>query len=455
MKVIIIGAGISGLAAAWTLQKNGVEAVVLEEKSQAGGRTVGTLKDGFVIDHGAQFFMKCYPTTIELIHEMNMQDSIVPMKKHKQALWIEQNLLSLRPSLDFKAILKYLKDLVPGKYFGLSGYFQLSKFLLHILRRRKDLDFIRYENSLDLDQYCFSDFVLRHGGRQALEYVLEPMVAGITLGKADELGALYGAALFWNLMQGNWILKNGIYSLPQKIFEKVKQSVHLSTSVDKIVMENNSVKGVETGQGFLDADAVICATTATAARKIIPDLPQDLCYILDRVQYRACCHVVFAFPRRVMPEGYDVISFPLKAGSVMAAFADSAEYNESYAPSGASLIHCYVYEKYAVEFNNLSDEKIISHLKSELKTYIPSIPDNPIFTEIFRWKEAMCFGAPGMFSAVNRLKKENGLLVKGLFFAGDYLNLASVEGSAASGIDAAEHVLKGYPKIFEICRGGF
>jgi predicted NAD/FAD-dependent oxidoreductase len=42
-----------------------------------------------------------------------------------------------------------------------------------------------------------------------------------------------------------------------------------------------------------------------------------------------------------------------------------------------------------------------------------------------------------------------------LFFAGDYLNLASVEGSAASGIDAAEHVLKGYPKIFEICRGGF
>jgi predicted NAD/FAD-dependent oxidoreductase len=65
-----------------------------------------------------------------------------------------------------------------------------------------------------------------------------------------------------------------------------------------------------------------------------------------------------------------------------------------------------------------------------------------MFCEIRKWKEALCFAPPGMYTAVNGLKKESGKRKRGLYFAGDYLNLASVEGSLRSGIDAAEAIIE-------------
>lgn len=266
------------------------------------------------------------------------------------------------------------------------------------------------------------------------------MISGITLGHSDEIGSLYGVALFWNLLLGNRILKNGIHTLPQRLCRKIESIISLSTRAERIVVENNAVKGVQTQKGFMDADAVICATTATTARMLISDLPGYLCAILDTVQYRACCHVVFAFDRPVMPDGLTSISFPRSAGATMAALADTAPSSENAAPPGTSLIHCYTYDRYAVAYNGMPDEQVAAQLKTELKGYIPSLPDNPLFSRIYRWQEAMCFAPPGMFTAVNTLKKDNGRHITGLYFAGDYINLASVEGSVISGIDAAERI---------------
>ncbi len=441
MKIIIIGAGISGLAAAHTLQKYDIDTVVLEKSNLPGGRTKGTRKGGFVLDHGAQFFMKRYDTTLSLIHELGLELDILP-EKHKPMLWVDGKLMQRRLSMDPKHFLRTLKTPASPQMSILKGQFQAVKLFFKIFKNRKSLDFVHYENALALDGECFSEFVLRSGGEEALEFVFQPMISGITLGNAEEISALYGVGLFWNLIQGNWILKNGIHSLSDRLYEKIKPLVRLSMPVEKIIIEKNRVIGVETPQEFMEADAVVCATTATAALDILPDLPGPVRYILEKVRYRACCHVVFAYDRPVFPDGYNIIGFPRKAGSTMAAIADSACSSDSYAPRGTSLVHCYTYDRFAHEFNRMPDENIISHLQMELKKYLPSLPASPVFSEVYRWKEAMCFAPPGMYTAVNHLKRKNGREVQGLYFAGDYLNLASVEGSARSGIDAAESILK-------------
>jgi protoporphyrinogen/coproporphyrinogen III oxidase len=441
MKIIVIGAGISGLAAAYTLQKNNMDVLVLEEQSMPGGRTRGVKKDGFVLDHGAQFFMKCYDATLSLIRELDLEKDIV-IQKHKAALWNNGEMAPRSPFFDFPRLLKGCKSAGDAQGFGLKGSLQTVRILLKILKRRNDLDFVAYDRALDLDREYFSEFVLKYAGKEALEFIFQPMIAGITLGNAEEIGALYGAALFWNLMRGNWVLKNGIQSLPQRLYEKIKSSVRLSCPIERVVLENNSVKGVVTPDGFMDADAVICATTASVAHKLIPDIPKTVGFILDKVQYRPCCHVAFAYDRPFIPGGFNVVSFPRNARSTMAAIADSALTADGYAPRGASLIHCYTHDRHADAFNRMADEQIVSHLTSELKMYIPSLPGKPLFSEIYRWKEAMCFASPGMFEAVSKLKKENGRLVNGLYFAGDYLNLASVEGSVSSGIEAANSIQK-------------
>jgi protoporphyrinogen oxidase len=71
---------------------------------------------------------------------------------------------------------------------------------------------------------------------------------------------------------------------------------------------------LDTRQGLMEADAVICTTSAAVARNILPDLPGFLRSILDKVQYRPCCHVMFACDRRALPDGFDVVAFPRRAG---------------------------------------------------------------------------------------------------------------------------------------------
>ena len=65
--------------------------------------------------------------------------------------------------------------------------------------------------------------------------------------------------------------------------------------------------------------------------------------------------------------------------------------------------------------------------------------DEGIFTRVYRWKEAVCMGPPGMFGAVAEMRREleRGGGIKNLFLAGDYMRVPSVNGALASGIDAA------------------
>ncbi len=443
MKTIVIGAGISGLSAAYELQKNGIDTTVLEKDSQPGGRTRGGNKDGFVLDHGAQFFMKCYDTMLSYVHEFGLESDMFPVK-HNSLFWLDERII---PHEELKIpgiILRSLKDPAGLHMSLLKSRFQTVKLLIRILRDRKSLGFVHYEDALKFDREYFSDYVLRVAGKEALEYIFDPLIAGITLGKAEEIGALYGVALFYSLLGGNWVMKNGLNSLTDRVYQQVKPSVKLSTPVNRIVIEDNRAIGVETPQGFMEADAVVCSTTATVALNMLPDLPPSIRSILETVRYQACCHVVFAYDRPVIPHGTSGIMFPRKTGSTMCAVYDTSFYSKSYAPPGASLLHCYIFDRFAYEFNRMSDKTIITQLYGELTKYLPSLPKNPMFSEIYRWEEAMCFAPPGMYTAVNRLKTQNGREVKGLYFVGDYINLASVEGSARSGVDGAKAILKFY-----------
>lgn len=173
MKVVIVGGGISGLAAAYTLHKKGIDAVVLEEKSVAGGRTVGDTQDGFVLDHGALFFMKCYGATYKLIDELGLTGDLVPIQ-YKSALWLDGQMVSQNPFDGLGGILKAPQKVFTKKRLGFNFYFQLSKMLYNAYKRRDCLDFVDYSNALDLDNHFFSDYVLKNGGREVLEYFSSP-----------------------------------------------------------------------------------------------------------------------------------------------------------------------------------------------------------------------------------------------------------------------------------------
>ena len=443
MKVIIIGAGTAGLAASYILNKKGIDLLCIEEKPFVGGRTVSQNKDGYILDTGAQFLFRYYHTYFRLSRELGLAGELVQMPFRAgipPAVGRKPSpvLASIRP-LD---IIKNLPELLRFRGVPLRAILELMNIAPDIISRIGKLGFTDYEASLDLDTISLSDYTLKKAGSSLLEHVFQPVASCMTLGEPEDVAANYGLALLLYCINGMWTFKKGIGTLSKTLYEECSGSVKLNTKVKRIVIEGKLVRGVETDEGFIECSHVICTATATTAMKMIPDLPDTIRKPLETVRYSQSCHVIFGLEKRLLPEGWYAVALPRKFGSAMAGYTESSTKSPFYAPQGAGLINCFTYGSHAAELIQMKDEDIKRFLIKDIQRFTPDMPDIPKFTEIYRFREAVCTSPPGMLTAINRMKKENLNDVKGLFLAGEYMYMPSVEGATKSGIDAADAVIR-------------
>jgi protoporphyrinogen/coproporphyrinogen III oxidase len=443
MKVIIIGAGTSGLSAAYSLRKKGIDVLCLEEKSFAGGRTASRNRDGYILDTGAQFFFRYYHTFFRLSRELGLADDLVQVPFRA----------GIPPALDRKPspvmasirpcdLIRNLPELLRFRGVPARAIIELMKVAPDIISRIGELGFTDYEASMDLDNISLAEYTLRKAGSSILEHVFQPVASCMTLGEPEDVAANYGLALLLYCVNGLWTFKKGIGSLSARLYDVCSNSVNLNAKVKRVVLEGKRVKGVETGEGFIECSHVICTATATNVMKMIPSLPDPLRKPLETVSYSQSCHVIFGLEKRLLPDGWYAVALPRKLGSPMAGYTESSIKSPFYTPQGAGLINCFTYGRHAVNLNRMKDDEIKRLLIKDIKRFTPDMPDFPRFTEIYRFREAVCTSPPGMLSAISRMKKESCNSVKGLYLAGEYMYMPSVEGATKSGIDAAEAVVR-------------
>lgn len=441
MKAVVVGAGTAGLAATRALRKGGVEVTALERTDRAGGRLAGSRRDGFILDQGAQFFFRYFDTAFRLCRELGLAEQVVPFP-FKAGTWRDGRLHPLTVGLDPRVLWRDRRDLARFRLLTPRGAWQAARVLSLVLRRRRDLHFVDFRNALDLDGETLAELVLRRGGGEALEFFFQPLASCLTLGEPEELGAAYGLALAWYALHGLFALRDGMGTLAEALHRECGESVLLSTPARRIVIEGKAVKGVETDGGFLDADAVICATTASQALALLPDLPEGMREALGRVRYSACCQAMFGLPRRLLPEGWYAVALPRASRSPLSGFTDNSVKSPRYAPPGGGMAHCFTYGRYARELNAARDGEVLALLLDEVRRFAPSPPADPVFGEIRRWEEAVCLAPPGMLRDISRLQRAIREEVRGLHLAGEYTYMPSVEGALRSGLDAAEAAMR-------------
>src|SRR5262245_38777236 len=79
-RVIVIGAGMAGLSAAWALSRRGVEVTVLDRDERVGGRVLTADIDGAPVELGATFLTNFYPKTLRIARDVGLVDSGVPLR---------------------------------------------------------------------------------------------------------------------------------------------------------------------------------------------------------------------------------------------------------------------------------------------------------------------------------------------------------------------------------------
>ncbi len=438
-RIVIIGGGLAGLSAAYTLRKRGLRPVLLEAGDRVGGRALGDRVDGFALDAGADFFCSSYDVAFRICKELEL-----PLLRSKMNLgWYRNGRWVLtRPPESIAAVTRSLKAFWVLGFMSPRVVWSFARLAREIRQHSDYLSFAGDSRIVELDgEETFGDYLNRLGVPESLKVTLRGFLE-MTMGRVERSGAAYMRTYLAEMLLKSdqlYVPEKGAGALTRALAEACGDTIRVSTPVRRVVIRDGLVTGVVTGHGLVEADAVICAIPATRVSDIIPDLPAGVRTTLDSVSYSSGCRVVIGLDHPPLPPGWHGALYPEDDTPLL---LDRSINLPACAPPGKSTLDLLVGRGRAEELLPLDDEEIKRRMLADVRRNPPpgsALPsdDEGLFTRIYRWPEAVCMARPGMFRKVADMRRQLGGEVRNLFLAGDYLRVPSVNGALASGVGAA------------------
>jgi len=444
-RVVVIGAGTSGLAAAHTLlkRKDELDVTVLEAADKTGGRMGGDEVDGFYIDRAASLFLQSYATARSLAKDLG-----VPFKQspHTKGGYVYSHggFRKVFAGGTVRQRLETARTLLSFRLLSPKGVLQFARFSKLCKAQREALDIDDIGKLLPLDRAeSFQDYMEANGMGDYLHQRASNDIRAYTGGGAEQSGVASSMALLWNFSlnpaERVSLPDTGVGSFATALAAAYSDHIRLSTPAERIVVEGGAVTGVLAEDGALfPADAVVCCTTATTLSRIGRDLPAEIRDMLSGVTYSACCKVVVGLDFELLPASAYAAVFPRGSGTPLVALENTKAVAPAAVPEGKGMYHCLVMEDDARALFPLTDSEIADRVIEEIRKFFPEMPREPRFFRVYRWYEGGCLIHGGLLTDIHKLRRETlPNSVRGLFLAGDYTHLPVTNGAMRSGVDAA------------------
>ena len=441
-RVVIVGGGAAGLSAAYTLQGYGLDAVLLESTGRVGGRMVGDRVEGFFLDTGADFLCSSYDVAFRLCEELGLplNRSVMKLGWYRNGRWV-----TTTPGLSVGNLVRNLPAAWGLGMLSPRAIRPVGKLFREMLRQRDFLSFAGDSRLAELDgDQSFGDYLRTLGVPESVRVTLEGFLE-MTMGHVEFSAQAYMRTYLLEMLLNAdriWVPEKGAAALAEALADACSDAIRVSTPVRRVVVRDGIVTGVIVDEGFIEADAVICAVPATEVPEIIPDLPEEIRRTLGNVTYSSGCRVVIGLDHPPLPVGWSGALYPEDDTPLL---LDRSVNLPSSAPRGKSTLDLLVGRDRAAELIPLDDEQIKRQVLEDAHRHPPpgsSIPTygEGLFSRVYRWKQAVCMGPPGMFTAVADIPSQLGQSINNLFLAGDYTRVPSVNGALASGVHAAETI---------------
>lgn len=286
--VIIIGAGVSGIATAAKLAKKGLDVTVIEKNSQSGGRCNNLKKNGHTFDTGPSFFL------MQDIYSKTFTDLGQKIEDHIELLKIDPTYYiyfkdnsKLILTNNKKDLEKQLEEIEKNSYDNLKKYlkkgelyYKLSMENLIEKEFNKLFDFLNFKNILLLFKLNVFrnhyDYVEKYFTNQKLKmtFTFQDFYLGLSPYDAP---AMFSMFPYIELEKGVWLPKGGMYSFVKaltKLAEKFGAKFIYNKSVEKINIIDNKVTGVTLYDGkIINSDIVIANADLTYVYRCL--LPYD------------------------------------------------------------------------------------------------------------------------------------------------------------------------------------
>jgi phytoene dehydrogenase-like protein len=409
-QVLIVGAGLAGLACARELHAQGVAARIVEASGAVGGRVATDRLEGFLLDRGFQIFLNAYPEARRLLDYSQL--SLQPFyagalvraggRFHKIAD-------PFRHPLDAA-----LNAFSPTSTFG-------DKFRVARLRRRVAAG--RLEELFDRQETTTADALSRaQFSRLIVERFFRPFFAGVFLERALETSS----RMFEFTLR---MFACGDASLPAEGMEAIPRQL-ASTLPHGSVRLRESVATVETGAVSLasgerlNAEAIIVATDDSAAARLLGKKEPAFA--------RAASCVYFAAEKP--PVGEPILILNGEGRGLVNNLCVPSNVAPAYAPAGASLISISVLEDPA---SGDSAELVTSVIEQLAGWFGPAVRD---------WRHLRTYRIPRALPHQSHValctRERTRTERRGVYLCGDHLDTASINGALRSGRIAAEAVME-------------
>lgn len=436
-RVAIVGGGLAGLSAAYTLKKGGLIADVYEASGIVGGRCRNDYTDGYQFFAGAGSTEPQWKTTFQYLQELGLMDHVI-----KQAGESGIGLF-----INGKPEIAHLG----GGLFSTikSGYHFAFKVLPKPVRKqgkkffkvlgayKKQLDFEKGDFTAleEISNISVAEWARQNQMEDLDEYILSPLLSMMCLATSEEI-AMGHIIMLFSLMQGMCSMDGGMGIISEALYDQVKEQVHFNTPVQEVVIEDGKCLGVKINGELVETDFVIVGLDAVRTLNVVPNLPEEMARALRTCGYSKTFYYQFGLEEPIERIKRSFVMIPKSTDTIIECVSDGG--SEEY-----PILLTETRGQYQEELAAMSPEDRAARVIKAVQEVFPEMPDNPKITKCYRWDYGVNLEGPGQFQAVNDLKKNHMHDVEGLHLAGDYLFLiASTEGSMNSAQIAGEYVLE-------------
>lgn len=406
--VAVVGGGVAGLAAAYELQVGSQRSgqrtrIDLYEASQRLGGAILTEREGdWVMDAGPDAILTLKPWALELCREIGLEDEIIPTRDEDRGVALYSR-GKLRP-LPYGTGSSTLKKLEAYATSGVVSWPAKLRMGLDLVLPRGDVE----------EDMSMSDFFGRRLGREAVERIVDPLIAGIYSGDPDKLSIYATFPRFPQMVKRRrsilltllrvpqssgsgarrlpvfCSLRDGLGRLVERLSERMEGvSLHMSTRVTGL-HEMDGHYTLTTADGRREPyDAVLLATPAWVSAGLLSDIAPGAAERMEQVRYVSSATVFFAYRRadlRERPQGYGFLVPTVEGRRINGATWITNKFDHR-SPQDGFLARCFIGGDRTGEEMEADDEGLVRICREELRE-IAGIDAEPLFTRVYRWRDS-------------------------------------------------------------------
>ena len=452
--VVIIGGGISGLAAAQRLLEQNVHVTILEASNRLGGTIQTEYRDGFLLERGPDSFISEKPQAVELAKRLGLESRLVQTnERFRRSFIVRDGRLRAVPEGFQLLAPSRLWPFITSDIFSVAGKARMAADLL-----------LPRKHTNGTNDESLASFVRRRLGVEALDRMAQPMVGGIytadpetlslraTLPRFLEMEREHRSLILAMLRQGRAqkVGSSGArYSLFLSFDRGMQVLVDALAQIKADIRFNTRAVGLKhDGSGWtittdngdeIKADKICIALPAYIAASL---LSGHLAEQLKQIKYASTATINFAYRRSAIAHplnGFGFVVPFIEKRSLIACTFSSVKFS-GRAPEGHVLLRAFAGGALQPDIFALAESDMAARVEADLRELL-GIDEAPLFVETAKWERSMPQYEVGHLERVSEIEKLTSEL-PGLTLAGNAYRGAGIPDCIRSGEAAAETLMR-------------